>query len=105
VLFSALGVSQGMAYMASIFHGVSGSRRRDRRMAIHETMLSCGIVSGPVLGGIAFERRGLAFVWWLCLAVMLAGGALQSLLCAWAVRRDRTDARDQGGPQSGIEAQ
>jgi DHA1 family multidrug resistance protein-like MFS transporter/DHA1 family quinolone resistance protein-like MFS transporter len=80
LLFGALGLSEGFSYTESIFHGVSGSPHRARRMAIHEAVLASGSLVGPVIGGIVFERCALAGLWTLCAAVLLGGTAIQAAL-------------------------
>jgi MFS family permease len=55
-LFGVLFAAQ---YSSSIFHGVSGSIHREKRMAIHESVLTIGIILGAVGGGEIYQRWGM----------------------------------------------
>ncbi len=76
-----MGLLMALAYANSLFHGVSGSTQRTRRMAIHEVLLSLGIVSGSSLGGILYERYSMSTVYWFCLSLVLVGAVIQVALC------------------------
>lgn len=61
----ALGALYASAYNASIFYGVAGCADRDRRMTIHEAMLTSGqiigsLVAGAAYGGLTMEGALLA---------------------------------------------
>ncbi|MBN8217851.1 MAG: MFS transporter [Spirochaetes bacterium] len=65
-LFAGLllvGFTLAASYVESIFHGVQGSKNRSRRMAIHESLLTAGIVVGAQVGGFLLDHRGMAWVW------------------------------------------
>lgn len=82
------GLMSGHAYTNSLFHGVSGSRDRTFRMAVHEILLSTGAVSGAVLGGLVYQRFGLLPACLLAAGVMLP--AVLADLNWWkAARRER----------------
>ena len=55
ILFTLFGFVFSLIYMQSIFHGMSGSINRARRMMIHEVLLTAGIVFGSILGGHIYE--------------------------------------------------
>lgn len=88
VLFALWGMSMALSYSNGIFHGVSGSLDRARRMAIHESTLALGIVAGSVVGGMVYQLHSITYVYRLCAFILLAATLVQSLLCAWARRRD-----------------
>ncbi len=75
-----IGLSNAVSYSASIFHGAAGSTNRARRMAIHESVLSLGIVSGAVLGGAVYGRTDYRLVYCMAAAVLAASAAVQATL-------------------------
>lgn len=93
-LLALLGISHGMSYSISIFHGVSGSLNRAQRMAIHESIIGIGTAVGPVLGGMVYESFTIVHVYRLCAIVLLAGTFAQLALCAWAYIRDGREKRE-----------
>lgn len=56
ILFILFGVVFALIYMQSIFHGVSGSVNRTRRMIIHEVLLTGGMVLGSIGSGYIYEK-------------------------------------------------
>lgn len=58
-ILSLFGILFAAQYSSSIFHGVSGSIHRERRMAIHEAVLTVGIITGAIGGGEIYQRRGI----------------------------------------------
>jgi len=56
ILFILFGVVFALIYMQSIFHGVSGSINRTRRMIIHEVLLTGGMVIGSIGSGFIYEK-------------------------------------------------
>lgn len=89
ILFAIWGMSIALSYSNGLFHGVSGSLDRARRMAIHESTLALGIVVGSVTGGMVYQLYTIAHVYWLCAIVLFTATLVQSLLCALAHQRDR----------------
>ena len=53
---AVFGLSGAMSYASSFFHGAAGSLNRARRMAIHESILAAGLISGAVAGGWMYEQ-------------------------------------------------
>ncbi|MGA2545108.1 MAG: MFS transporter [Rectinemataceae bacterium] len=49
------GVVQSFSYSLSIFYGASGAADRDKRMSVHEAVLTIGQILGSVGGGAAFQ--------------------------------------------------
>ncbi len=66
-----LGVVASVSYNASIFHGSSGAPDRSKRMAIHEALLSVGLLSGSLAGGWLYERSDMLTAY-LAAAVLVA---------------------------------
>ncbi|MCK9547232.1 MAG: MFS transporter [Sphaerochaeta sp.] len=56
LFFTLFGFLFAFAYTQSMFHGVSGSVHRSRRMIIHEVLLTIGTILGAVGGGTIYER-------------------------------------------------
>ncbi len=56
ILFVLFGFIFSLLYMQSIFHGVSGSINRSKRMIIHEVLLTVGTVLGSIFGGYIYEK-------------------------------------------------
>ncbi|MBI3986516.1 MAG: MFS transporter, partial [Lentisphaerae bacterium] len=80
VLLSLIGISFGLSYSNSIFHGASGSRNRAHRMAIHESVLAAGAAIGPVVGGLVLQHHGAAPVYGVCAGLMLVSAGVQAFL-------------------------
>lgn len=57
---SIFGILFAAQYSSAIFHGVSGSIYREKRMAIHEAVLTVGIILGAVGGGVIYQHWGMA---------------------------------------------
>lgn len=64
LLFSAI-------YTFSIFHGASGSVNRNKRMRIHESLLTIGTVVGSVLGGVIYQHVSYTTVLYLSALIMI----------------------------------
>jgi len=79
-LIGLTGLTGALAYVESVFHGVSGSADRPLRMALHEALLALGSMVGSVAGGAIYERTDLGTVYWLCAATLLAVVPVQILL-------------------------
>ena len=73
-----IGLLAALSYSNSLFHGVSGSTNRAKRMAIHESLLSAGFISGPSIGGILYQRYSMSTVYWFCLSLVLVGVIIQA---------------------------
>lgn len=55
VFFVIFGLDFSLVYMLSIFHGAAGAANREKRMMIHEVLLTVGTVAGSLFGGILYE--------------------------------------------------
>jgi len=62
VMLSFFGILFAFHYSNSLFHGVSGSINREGRMAIHEAVLTAGVITGAVSGGEIYQRWGMGVV-------------------------------------------
>jgi DHA1 family multidrug resistance protein-like MFS transporter/DHA1 family quinolone resistance protein-like MFS transporter len=85
ILIAGMGFVGAASYNFGIFHGLSGSRQRGRRMAILESMANLGVVSGAMVGGTVCQTYGLERTYWMCAGIMLVSLLVQGLL----VRRIR----------------
>ena len=64
-------------YTNSIFHGVSGSIHREKRMAIHESFLTIGIIAGSAGGGTIYENTSIGMTFLYCALFVLTGLIIQ----------------------------
>ncbi len=62
LVFSFFGVLFAFQYSNSLFHGVSGSVNREKRMAVHEGVLTAGLITGAVGGGVVYQSFGVTAV-------------------------------------------
>ena len=66
VLFPLIGLAMAFSYSSGLFYGIAGSRRRAGRMAVHESLLNGGYITGATAGGIPvpalLHDRGGAFL-------------------------------------------
>jgi MFS family permease len=92
LIFAALGLTVALSNSSSLFHGVSGSTDRAKRMAIHESLLAAGFVSGSSLGGLLYQRYLMSTLYWFCLGLVLVGVTIQAGL---SLRIQRF--KEQGG--------
>lgn len=56
IFFVAFGVDFSFIYLLSIFHGAAGAQDREKRMVIHEVLLTVGTIVGSLFGGIIYEN-------------------------------------------------
>ncbi|NQT58155.1 MAG: MFS transporter [Bacteroidetes bacterium] len=80
LFFTLFGFSFSGIYTNSIFHGAAGSSDREHRMAIHEVMLTIGIVSGSLFGGVLYQRMSYPSVMVFCLILTALAGVIQTLI-------------------------
>jgi len=80
-LFLALfGLLFALSYNNSLFHGVTGSVQRSTRMAVHEGLLTAGVVCGSSIGGILYQTGQFGRVLLFACAVVAAGALAQIAL-------------------------
>jgi len=80
LLFGVLGIFSAFSYSVSVFHGVTGSADRIKRMSIHESTLAFGLISGSAAGGMIYEISSMSHVYALSAAVLIAGLAVQVII-------------------------
>jgi len=71
--FALVGLLMAWAYNNSIFYGASGAPDRDRRMNVHEALLTTGQFAGAAAGGLVYQAASMKAVF-LALALLLATG-------------------------------
>ena len=79
-LLGLIGLFVGLSYTNSLFHGAAGSTNRTARMALHEALLSVGLITGSLVGGLIYQWRSMAWVCGFCAAIVLVGVAAQAAL-------------------------
>lgn len=82
VAMAVFGVIFSFNYSSSVFHGVSGSTQRARRMSVHESISTLGVVGGSVVGGALYQSGGMTMVYFFCIAAALIGVIIQVTLLA-----------------------
>jgi DHA1 family multidrug resistance protein-like MFS transporter/DHA1 family quinolone resistance protein-like MFS transporter len=79
LLVAFIGFAMSFSYFNSLFHAVSGSVDRSARMAVHEAVLSAGMIAGSSVGGTVYEHFSMTAVFVICAALILAGIAAQAV--------------------------
>lgn len=85
-----IGLLAAFSYAASVFHGVSGSRERGKRMAIHEALLTGGLVVGSAFGGLLYDYFDIRRVYLVFIGVLMFGSLAAS---AFYVAKKKAAAR------------
>lgn len=80
---AVFGFATAWAYNSSMFYGASGAPDRDRRMTVHEALLTAGQVFGSLLGGILYQAASMRLVFLFTAILAGAGVWTQS----WMARR------------------
>ena len=80
VALALFGLLFSLSYNNSLFHGVSGSPRRSTRMAVHEGLLTAGMVVGSAIGGILYQSGPFRRVLVFGCAVVAGAAAAQTAL-------------------------
>ncbi|HUX21360.1 MAG TPA: MFS transporter [Spirochaetia bacterium] len=74
------GIIFSFNYSSSIFHGVSGSTERAKRMSVHESISTLGVVVGSVVGGVLYQSFSMTVVYLFCIVVALVGAIIQGTM-------------------------
>ncbi len=84
ILLSVFGFLFSLAYSNSIFHGSAGADNRGKRMALHESFLTLGVIAGSVGGGYLYQYHSIytAFISFMALAIV--GFAVQAVIARYA---------------------
>ena len=93
LVLGCMGLLIALSYSYSLFHGVSGSINRAKRMAVHESLLSAGFISGSSIGGILYQQYSIGAVYWFCSALVMMGVITQVGL---GLRAKKTETRHSG---------
>jgi len=89
-LIGCVGFCQGVSFFFSMFHGMSGSVNRAGMMALHESLLSAGLITGSSAGGFVYQHSSMAAVYGGCAFLVLAGLVVQAVLSGRAVKVERS---------------
>lgn len=89
VLIGCVGFCQGVSFFFSMFHGISGSVNRAGMMALHESLLSAGLITGSSAGGYVYQHSSMKAVFGGCAFLVLVGLLVQAILAKSAARRER----------------
>jgi len=92
-----LGLLQAAAYFASMFHSTAGAERRAAALAVHETMLNLGLLTGGIVGGLLYQVLTFEHGCVLFAALVLIGAAVQTWVCHWADGLEGRGTRAQDG--------
>lgn len=92
-ILALLGFTTGYSYFSSMFHGLAGTARRAARSAIHESLLSSGLMCGPVLGGLIYQHYSINAVYLTCAGIVLVGVGIQAGIGLWARKVEGTCPR------------
>jgi MFS family permease len=84
---SVFGVLFAAQYSSSIFHGVSGSIHREKRMAIHEAVLTVGVIIGAIGGGEIYQRWGMTAAFFCAAAAALIILTFQVIIMVFQGRK------------------
>jgi DHA1 family multidrug resistance protein-like MFS transporter/DHA1 family quinolone resistance protein-like MFS transporter len=90
-LIGCVGFCQGVSFFYSMFHGISGSVNRAGMMALHESLLSAGLITGSSAGGYVYQHSSMQAVFGGCAFLVLAGLLIQSILSKSALKREGGD--------------
>jgi DHA1 family multidrug resistance protein-like MFS transporter/DHA1 family quinolone resistance protein-like MFS transporter len=88
-LVGCVGFCQGVSFFYSMFHGISGSVNRAGMMALHESLLSAGLITGSSAGGYVYQHSSMGAVYGGCAFLVLIGLVAQAILSKSAVTRER----------------
>ena len=88
VIFAAVGVLASYTYFSSMYYGAAGSSRPTSRMALHEGLLSGGLMVGALGGGLLYQGGSMRRVYGVCAGLCLVTAGVQYGLCRWARARE-----------------
>jgi len=88
----AVGMLVAYGYVNSLFHGLAGSANRAARGAVHEALLSIGIVVGSFAGGVLYQHRSMSAAYEMCIVVLSVAACGQAAFLL-RLRRRATSPR------------
>ncbi len=68
--FIMLGLCASLTYYSSLYYTVRLMKKKGQGTGLHESILGCGVVLGPLLGGVMAHSAGLRAPYVLCLGVL-----------------------------------
>lgn len=74
------GFAAAWAYNNSMFYGASGAPDRDRRMTVHEALLTAGQVLGSLVGGYLYQAVSMQLVFLFIAGLAVAVSGIQALM-------------------------
>jgi predicted MFS family arabinose efflux permease len=80
-------------YVSSVFHGASGSPDREKRMAVHEALLTFGSLAGTSSGGFLLGKYSMTAVFGTAAAAALAGFVIELIIFLIIYRKAKTGGR------------
>jgi len=80
LLFAAVGLVFSFLYSYALFHGVAGSKNRERSTTLHEAVLNVGLFSGTALGGWVSQTWSMTAAFGMVGLTLIAVLGLQILL-------------------------
>ena len=78
VLFVLYGLLFAAAYSNGIFHGSAGASNRGPRMALFESFLTMGVMTGSVAGGYLYQYYSIHAAFLFCAVIIAAGFIAQT---------------------------
>jgi len=75
--FAAIGTTSGMTYFSSIYYSLHGHADKGNKSGLHESILGCGALLGPFLGGVLADLFGLKSPYLLCSVVIIVSMVIQ----------------------------
>jgi hypothetical protein len=83
-----IGVAEAFIYASHLFYNVSGARNRSGLMALHEFLLSAGLVAGSLSGGYISDAFGRYKPYWFGLLMVSGAIMLQGIIGAVVKKTD-----------------
>ena len=87
LFFIVFGFVFAFLYEMSIFHGASGTSRRERSMVIHEVLLNVGMVLGASFGGIIYERYSFSAILHMLSALIFMAFVIEVIIMICLAKR------------------
>jgi len=85
-----LGGLVAFGYANALFHGMAGGTNRAARGAVHEALLSMGMIAGASLGGLLYQRHSMGAAYALCIGLLLLAACVQAVIILWLRARRLT---------------